>query len=440
MKQASFVALALLMVVTLAACGSTNNKIGSTAKGTRIAILDRSKNLEADKAEQGSIPRLPEPVNNAAWTEAGFDSAHVMPNASIAAHPAEIWSVSIGEGASSDFKILARPVVKDGMVYAMDAVGTVSAVSAGKGDVKWTVETTPEDSDGPAIGGGVGVEGDTVYATTGFGEVLALNAADGKVKWRKSLMNPLRAAPTIAGGRVYVVSIDNQLSALNADTGEIEWQHRGITEAATLMGASNPAVVGDSVVVAYGSGEIYNLRAENGRVSWNYALTTPTQIGALPAIADIRGLPVVDQGRVYAISHSGRMAAVDQRTGDRSWEADIGGINTPVVAGDSIFILSTDGQLVALARDSGRIMWVEALPRLSDPDDKDSDPLTWTGPVLGGGRLWLTNSNGEMVGFSPADGKRIDKIDVGAAMYIPPVIANGTMFVVTDDGDLTAFR
>lgn len=431
---------ALILLLGLGACSGNNNKIGSTVKGTRVAIMDHSKSLQADSAVASMKPELPAVVNNDAWPQAGYDSSHVLLHANVGDKPREKWSTSIGQGSSDDFKILARPVVKDGMIFAMDAEGNVTAVAAGDGDVKWNFDTSPEDRDQPAIGGGIGVEGATVYVTTGFGEVIALDAASGKVKWRHSLQNPIRAAPTISGGKVYAVTIDNQLSALNAATGDVEWQHHGITESATLMGASNPAVVGDSVVVAYGSGEIYDLRAENGRVSWNYGLTTPTQIGALPAIADIRGLPIIDRGHVYAISHSGRMASIDQRTGDRAWEADIGGINTPVVAENTIYILSNDGQLIALARDSGRIMWVNELQKLSDPEDKDSDPVFWIGPVLGGNRLWMTNSLGELVSFSPEDGKPIASLDVGDAVYVPPVIANGTIYVVTDNGELVALR
>lgn len=441
MKRTSRIGMTVLFLIAgLAGCTGTANKIGSTVKGTRLTIMEHTHTLEADRFAAGIKPQVPEPVANAAWTQAGYDSSHVMPNAETGTHPSRIWSTSIGEGSSSDFKILARPVVKDGIVYAMDAVGAVTAVKAANGEGKWSVETTPEDMDESAIGGGLGVEGDSVYVTTGFGEVLSLDAANGKVKWRRNLFNPLRAAPTIAGGRVYAVSIDNQLSALNAATGDVEWQHRGIAESATLMGAANPAVLGDSVVVAYGSGEIYDLRAENGRVAWSYGLTSPTQIGALPAIADIRGLPVVDHDRVYAISHSGRMAAIDHRSGDRSWEADIGGINTPVIAGDTVFILSNDGQLVALSRNNGRIIWVQEMQHLTDPQDHDSDPVYWTGPVLAGGKLWLANSLGELVGFSPDDGQQAASVEIGSPVYVPPVIAGGVIYVVTDDGELVALR
>ena len=432
--------LMLSAAFLLSACGDPDNKIGSTVKGTRVAIMPSVKTLEADKDLHDQKPHLADVNYNYSWPEAGFDTSHILPNAEMSQKPKILWRSSLGEGSDSDFKLLARPVVADGRVFTIDAQGDVRAFDTKTGDRLWDFDTTPEDRDENTIGGGVGVDGDTVYATTGFGEVLALSVADGKVKWRHLLVNPIRAAPTIADGHIYVVSIDNELTALDAQNGDVLWHHNGIAENATLMGASNPAVLAESVVVAYSSGEIFNLRSENGRVSWNYGLTTPTQVGALPAIADIRGLPVIDRGHVFAVSHSGRMASIDQRTGDRIWEADIGSINTPLVSGDTIFVLTNDGVLTALTRETGRIIWVHELQHISDLEDKESDPVYWSGPVLGHNLLWLTNSLGQLVSFSVDDGAQGTLIDLDDPSYIPPVIADKTMYVVTDNGYLVALQ
>jgi outer membrane protein assembly factor BamB len=363
-----------------------------------------------------------------------------MPGVQASAHPEIIWKTSIGDGSSSDFKLLSHPVVSRGVVFTMDAIGTVAAFNAENGNRLWAQETTPKDSEEPAIAGGLAVDRDTVFATTGFGDVYALNAKTGEVKWRKSLQKPLRAAPMVADDRVYVVSIDNDLNALDAETGDVLWHHSGTAENASLMGASSPAAQGDTVVVAYNTGEIYSLRAQNGRPSWTYLLAAPAQVGALPAIADIRGLPVIDKGRVFAISHSGRFAAIDLRSGDRVWENDIGGINTPIVAGDSVFIYGGDSQLIALTRETGRTLWVSPLPKFSDPNDKDSDALVWSGPVLAGEKLWMVNSGGQLASFSSSDGAALSSIDLGSPVYLSPVIVNRTFFVVTDNGKLIALR
>jgi outer membrane protein assembly factor BamB len=440
MKKKSLSRVLLFFAAALLTACSDNNKIGTTIKGERLAVIEQAKTISPDKEFEGVKPTLSQEIVNLSWPQGGYDSEHAMPRAQASAHPRIVWETSLGEGSNADFKLLAEPVVSRGVVYTMDAEGLVSSFDAKNGKEKWERDTAPQDDENPAIGGGLAVDGDTVYATTGKGFVCALQAKTGEIKWRKALLKPLRAAPTVADGRVYVVSIDNELNALNAANGEILWHQSGIAESATLMGASSPAVQGDFVAVAYTSGEIFSLRVQNGRMSWNYSLASPAQAGALPAIADIRGLPVIDRGRVYAISHSGRFAAIDQRSGDRVWEADIGGINTPVVNGDSVFVYGGDGQLIALARENGRAIWVAPLPQHIDPNDKTSDALVWAGPVLAGEKLWMVNSQGVLASFSPEDGSPADTVDLGAPLYLPPVVADRTFYIVTDEGTLVALR
>jgi outer membrane protein assembly factor BamB len=427
-------------VVLLAACGDSSNKIGSTIKGTRVSVIEQAKILEAEPNLSSAKPNLPHMMVNFSWPQAGYASEHAMPYVELAPQPHILWKESIGEGSDSDFKLLAHPVVYHDTVFSLDSQGWVTAKNTKNGDTRWEFDSTPKDVDGKAIGGGLAIDGGTLYITTGFGDVFALNAKSGAVKWRKALLKPLRAAPTVADNRIYVVSIDNQLNTLNAETGDVLWHQEGIVESATLMGASSPAVSGDSVIVAYNSGEIFALRPQNGRASWNYSLATATQVGALPAIADIRGLPVVDHGRIYAVSHSGRMAAIEQRSGERVWEADIGGIDTPVVSGDTVFVYGGDSQLMAVTRDSGRIMWVKTLAKHADPSDKDSDRVVWAGPVLAGERLWMVNSQGMLASFSPNDGASVDNIDLGRPVYLSPIVADRTMYVTADDGTLIALK
>jgi outer membrane protein assembly factor BamB len=434
----------LLLSLPLAGCSSLFGTKAEgpkpTGEGERIAVLQNAKQLTIDPSLSGRKPEIAAPMSNRDWPQPGGNAAHTQPHVALADQPKKIWRTDIGAGSSRDYKLLARPVVKGNAIFTMDARGRVAAFDLKDGSRLWRFDTAPEDSDHAAIGGGVTVSNERVFATNGYGEVLALNAKDGKLLWRKSVGKPYRAAPTISGDLVFAISIDNELNALSASTGEIQWHHNGIAESATLMGASSPAVSGDAVVAAYSSGELFSLRAQNGRVAWADALAVAGQVGALPAIADIRGLPVIERGRVYAISHSGRMVAIDLRSGERVWENDIGGVNTPAVSGDTVFILSNDNELMALTRDGGRIVWIKGLQRLQDPDDRESDPVFWFGPLLAGGKLWLTNSLGHLVGFDPADGQQQTNLDIDDAFYIPPIAANGTLYVLSDDADLYALR
>ena len=236
-ERASVVRSLVLVSVlfALAACGSSGNKIGSTVKGTRISIVEMAKQATPDSDVPNHKPELPEPAANQNWPQAGYDPTHVMPNAALADQPKEIWSADMGQGSDSDFKLLARPVINNGSVFTMDSHGLVTALDARDGSAKWSFDTTPPDAEDGAIAGGIAADGEAVYATTGFGDVVALDAHNGHELWRRALQNPLRAAPTVADGNVYAVSIDNQLSVLRASTGEPAMKARGSTPPGILM-------------------------------------------------------------------------------------------------------------------------------------------------------------------------------------------------------------
>jgi len=250
---------------------------------------------------------------------------------------------------------------------------------------------------------------------------------------------PIHSPPTVADGRVFVVTVENELDVLAADDGRKLWAHNGLPEPAGLAGGASPAVAGDLVVVPYSSGELYALRVENGRPLWNDSLAAAQPVGALSSLADIRGAPVIDRDRVFAISHSGLMVSIDLRTGDRVWEQDIGGVHAPWVAGDYIFVLSADNQLICLTRADGRVRWARELPQWNNPEKK-RDPIFWSGPVLAGDRLIVISSEGEAFSVSPYTGEPLGRVDFPDGVFINPIVGDKTLYVLTDEADLVAMR
>jgi outer membrane protein assembly factor BamB len=96
--------------------------------------------------------------------------------------------------------------------------------------------------------------------------------------------------------------------------------------------------------------------------------------------------------------------------------------------------------VVCLLRENGRIRWVSPLPRLTDPDDPASTPITWTGPLLVGDRLLIAGSHGEAVSMSPYNGEILGRLDLPGPVLIPPIAAGGTVYILTEDAQLLAYR
>jgi len=353
---------------------------------------------------------------------------------------ARAWTVSIGQGSSKTARLNAGPVVAGGRVCTIDAEANVRAFDVRTGAPAWSARIAKEgEKAGVAFGGGVSLGEGRVFATSGYGIAAAFDAATGQQLWRVDLGAPLRGAPAVDGGRVYVLTQDNQLFALSAANGETQWDATGTVEQAGLLGAGSPAVAQDTAVVGFSSGELNALRVENGRVVWQDALARTGRSTALAALADIDASPVIDRGRVFAIGHGGRMAALELATGQRVWERNLAGTSTPWVAGDFVYAVTLDGELVCVTRGDGRVKWVSQLPRWRDEEDKKG-AIRWAGPVLASDRLILTGTNGEMISVSPYKGNILSRVAIGGTAYQPPVVAGGTVFVLTDDGKLSAYR
>ncbi|MGL6044205.1 MAG: PQQ-binding-like beta-propeller repeat protein, partial [Sandaracinobacteroides sp.] len=324
--------------------------------------------------------------------------------------------------------------------FAMDTEGQVSALDTATGKPIWrrTIELAGEGSR-PAFGGGVSVAGERVFATTGFGVVVALDAADGREIWRTRLPTPLRAAPAVDGGRVFVTSQDGQLTALSAETGAQQWQATATVESAAILGPGAPAVALDTVVAGFPSGELFALRVENGRTAWQDQLARTGRTTALGALSGITASPAIDRGRVFAISHGGRMVALELSTGQRVWEREFAGVNMPWAAGDWVFAVTVDAELIAMTRTDGKIRWVSDLGRWKDAEDKKG-AVEWFGPVLAGGRLWVVSSRGRLEAVDPGTGKVLDSRNLPGPAYLAPVVVNQVLYVLTDDGTITAWR
>lgn len=407
--------------------------------GKRISILSREKQAEPEISGPVARVLLPPPEPNDDWPQAGGYSNHAMQHMMLTGRLEELWSVDAGSGSGKRRKLLGSPVVADGMVFTVDAASRVSAFNADTGKRLWRTDTTPDDTSEVYTSGGIAFEDGRLFVATGFAQVVALDAASGRIVWRQAVSGPMRGAPTVRGGRVFAVSVDNQTFCLAADDGAVLWTHAGITETTGLLAGNSPAVDGNMVVVPYSSGEVFALRVDTGVPVWQDSLVTVRRTENVGALMDIRGRPAVDRGRIYAISNGDMLVCLDQRTGRRLWEKEIGGVQSPWVAGDYLYILTNANEAVALEAKSGRIVWVTQMQSWKDPEDK-TGRILWAGPVLASDRLILGSSDGKLVSLSPYTGEMLGWEAAPTGISIAPVIAHDTLYFLTDDADLVAYR
>jgi len=427
----------LLGTAALAGC-DWFEKTKPKLPGRREPVLAERRGLAVDAGAPLKVV-LPPPVANAGWPQAGGNPSHLMGHLAVPERLTEAWTADIGRGGGYRRKILAQPVVADGAIYTMDSNAVASAFRVANGERIWRFDTRNEDADSTNIGGGLGVDGGVVFAVNGLGDVVAIDAAKGTQKWRALLDSPARSAPTIADGRLFVITIEDKLRALATADGRSLWTYQAANVATSLLGRAAPAYAGGLVIAGFGSGELAALRADSGTVAWTDSLAAPAGGGGVADLSAIRGLPVISNDRVYAIGLGGLMLGLDLRSGRRLWEREVAGVDSIWTAGNWLFVISVGQQIGAVSADDGRVAWVADLPYFADPEDK-KDSLQWFGPLLAGDRLIVAGTNEQALSLSPYTGEVLGKQELSGNASLGPIAAAGTVFIVTDDGRLLALR
>jgi outer membrane protein assembly factor BamB len=405
----------------------------------RISLLALDQKLKADPGLRGAL-QLPAPHAQAEWPQPGGTPDNAPGSIEGSAEPSVAWRANVGEGDITRTRLTAPPVIADGKLFVVAGQQTVKALDAKAGRTLWSTRLrSGNPRDKIAQGGGVAYADGRVFATSGFGFIVALDAQTGAEIWRVPTAAPFSAAPTVANGRVFATTNDSELLAIDAATGSVLWNDQAIAEPARVLAAPSPAVTPDAVIAPFASGELVAFAPANGRRLWSDALSRSGRLTALSSINDVAGRPAVIGGAVYAASHSGLFAAIDQRSGERIWENTVASTQTPYVVGDAVFALSSDAELMAFDRINGKVYWITPLKRFENPSS-GKGRIAWTGPILFGGRLVAASSTGTLVFVDPIEGaiERTEKLK--DAVFVPPVAADGMLYILTNSGRLIALQ
>ena len=433
--------LALLggAVLLLAGCSEPEVILPGAREDIRPAGQERL--MEDFSGNTSRAIRLPRQTANAAWPQGQGTPSYRIAHPALAAEPHLLWSAPIGAGDSRRQRITAAPVVANGLIYTLDAAARVTAVSR-DGAVAWSADLTPAtDDESQATGGGLAYDGGTLYVSSGFGRLTALDAASGQIRWQQKLDATGSGQPTVYQGMIYLVAGDDTGWAVHAKDGRIAWQVSATPSITNVLGAPAPALTPDLAIFAFGSGDLMATFRRGGLRRWYASVAGQRKGRAQALIMDVTGSPVVVGNRVYAGNPAGRTVAYELDTGERIWTAHEGALGPVQPAGDSVFTVSDRNQLVRLDSRDGSTIWAVNLSDYLKNSSRTRGPVRANyGPILAGGRIVVATNDGYLRFFDPADGHLAGWAEVPDGATTAPVVAGGTLYVVSTKGELHAFR
>jgi outer membrane protein assembly factor BamB len=354
------------------------------------------------------------------------------------------WVRQVGKGSGRQYLKLA-PYVDGERVFVANHAGRVEAFAGEDGERLWRAELDTAITAGP--GGG-----EQLLFFGGDAEVIALDKADGAVRWRTPVSSEVLSIPQHRDNIVVVHSVDGNVTALAADSGERLWQHREAVPTLSLRGSSDPYIIANVALIGTANGKVVALALEDGSPLWQTVVAEPRGRTELDRMVDIDAELAVADGVVYAASYQGNLAAIALASGQMLWNRDIGSSTGILLDRDNLYVSDTSGNIWALSRRNGGTMWKQnALQRRA-----------LTAPVQQGNYLivgdfngylhWLNRESGTIVARSriqvadaywpfqnPEDQMNPDYKEDRAAL-LPPGVEGVQVFGLDKRGVLDVFR
>ena len=359
-----------------------------------------------------------------------LNESHSYAPHNFSLNPQQIWSASLDFEANKVLQNTASPVVAEGKVFAADAAGIIYAIDKKTGKQLWRVSTNLIEKDGQ-IGCAMAYANGALIVSDSF----SINAKTGKILWRIKLPSVCKGdGITIANGKAFLLCSNSSINAIDLSNGKTLWTHSGMVSDSVFLGSSGACFSNGILYVTYPSGEIFALHAENGSEIWDNAVSKFSLMKAAHARTHIRACPVVKDGKLYIVSPSGQISAFDAGTGAEIWSRNFGGLQTPIISGNSVFLHSTNSELVCLNKDTGTLKWKTVLAKNSE-DEND-----WYAQLLIKDHILSISPDGKAFFISVHNGKIKKVMNIGVKITVNPVISDKTMYILTTDSNISAYR
>jgi len=319
------------------------------------------------------------------------------------------------------------PIIVDGKIFNIDSSGDLTAFALDSKKEIWHRRIFEKLWLKNYKVAHIGACDDKLFAVAGVNQIKAVSQIDGEILWSKDTSAVLSSTPICDGDLVYIISNDNKTFAFNQHNGEIQWIHYGIAKSLAIFGNASPVIQQNVAIVAYSSGEIYALDKKTGVALWSSDLNSYKSINANLFLNDIDATPVVKDQVVYAIGNGGLMKAINLKNGEDVWEKSVASVIDFWLAGEFLYVINNNNQLMALHKKSGGAKWIVQLPKFKNPK-KITSKYNYIGVIMAGGKLVISREDGEILIIAPEDGKIEKTYSLNKKILHVPIIVNNKFY------------
>ncbi len=319
------------------------------------------------------------------------------------------------------------PIVKNHKIFALEPSGILISYDLVAEKKIWQKRIFPRQFLKNYQNPKITYFGGVIFAIIGTNKVAAISEDSGDILWSKEISAIPLSTPLSDGEKLYILTNDNKLYALNAKNGDLYWIHSGVFRPAAISGAADLLFYQNSVIASYSSGEIYAIDKNSGESLWSNSLNLSRAINSDFYLNDIDATPIIKNDVIYAVGNGGFMAAMSAKDGSYFWKKELSSLSNFWLSGDFLFVINNENKLLAIHKKNGGIRWIAQLPDYKNTK-KPQTKYIYNGLIMAGNELILSRFDGELLLISPLDGSLKGEWSIGKKISHSPIISDGKLY------------
>lgn len=333
---------------------------------------------------------------------------------------AQKWSVPVGKAHKSNGYLKQKPVARNGIIYATDSSGLVTAINQHNGKTIWSTQISHSITTGPSVADNFLVLG------TSASSLILLDKSNGKQLWEAKIPSDVLSPPAIAHKKIIAKTIDGKVFTFDALTGKQLWTADHGSPSLVLKASSSPVVLNNVVLVGFSDGKMDAMDIDTGRLMWQRSIAYSSGSSDVERLVDIDSDPIVQDGIAYLASYQGYIGALSLDDGQFIWRKPGSVYKNMVLSGSTLYLTDSNDIVWSLDKRTGHVNWKQTSLKARG----------LTEPVLIGTQLVVADKTGYVHIIGTQTGELLARSQLPAGVSNSPTVVGGNLYVLTDNGML----
>ena len=377
---------------------------------------------------------LSEPKKNLSWEMYGMNLQNFFGHIYMPGVENIFLKKKIGKNKFSIFKKLTTPLVFNNNIIFADDTGTIFSIDL-RGKINWKKNIYKKKYKKVYKNLTFSIYKNNIYIADNIGFIYKINSANGEVVWIKNHGIPLKSNIKIFKDNIFLINQDNRLLCLNVDKGSLVWDVRSVSSFIKSQSFLSLAISKDEdLIILNSSGDLVKLKTDNGKIYW-----TLSALGSFFAhdtdFFRSSNIVLVDNDIIFSTSTT--TFSFNLINGQFNWQAEIGSINTPIIDGNNIFLMTDNGYFVNLNRKNGKIIWSINILKILK---KKKQITKIAGYILGSSKVYIVTQNGYLIICSANSGQIESFKKIGDTINTNPIVSNGSLYILTENSKIIGFN